>query len=62
MWKTSGREVILAFAMMEEKFFSEVSRLLAFIGVSENAGLFWLICSGTGTIWHREHRMLFIVK
>lgn len=33
MWKTSGREVILAFAMMEGKFFSEVSRLLASIGV-----------------------------
>lgn len=33
MWETSGREIILAFAMMEGKFFSEVSRLVASIGI-----------------------------
>lgn len=61
MWETSGREIILAFAMMEGKFFSEVSRLVASIGIIGKC-LFLLICSGTGNIWHWEHIMLFILK
>lgn len=33
MCETSGREITLAFAVREGKFFSEVSRLLAFISI-----------------------------